>query len=60
MGKQIHAACAVLTEAGWLKDPQPGVDFGRRGRVAYQVNPRLRGALAQDEEEIRSDTLDTI
>ena len=44
--RQIHAACAVLVEAGWLQDPQPGVDFGKRGRIAYPVNPRLRDVEA--------------
>jgi hypothetical protein len=42
--KQAHAACAVLVEARWLKDPQPGVDFGKRGRIAYPINPGLRDA----------------
>jgi len=42
--KQIHGACAVLVEADWVKDPEPGVDFGRRGRIAYLVNPALRDA----------------
>jgi hypothetical protein len=58
--KQIHAACAVLVEAGWLKDPQPGVDFGKRGRNSYPVNPRLRAGDAGVVEALVSDTLDTL
>ena len=60
MAKEIHAECAVLTEVGWLKDPQPGVDFGRRGRIAYQVNPWLGGAGEPRKECTPSDTLDTM
>ena len=37
----IHAAAAVLIEAGWLRGPEPGAVFGHRGREAYAVNPRL-------------------
>jgi hypothetical protein len=37
----IHAAAQVLVEADWLSPPPRGNEFGRRGRVAYPVNPRL-------------------
>jgi hypothetical protein len=37
----IHAAAEVLVEAEWLSPPPRGTEFGRRGRVAYPVNPRL-------------------
>ena len=58
--KQIHAACAVLVEAGWLKDPEPGLDFGRRGRIAYPVNPGLRDTVMRFEKRSAHATLDTL
>jgi hypothetical protein len=39
--EQIRAAAGVLVEADWLREPEPGVAFGQRGRIAYAVNPRL-------------------
>jgi hypothetical protein len=41
----IHAAAAVLVEAGWLRPCEPGTEFQKRGRKAYPVNPRLRDVL---------------
>jgi hypothetical protein len=58
--RQIHAACAALVDAGWLKDPEPGIDFGRRGRIAYPVNPGLRNAEMRFEKRSSSDTLDSV
>ena len=40
----IHAACKVLVEAGWLKEPPSGT-FQHRSRATYQVSPRLGEAL---------------
>jgi hypothetical protein len=37
----IHGGAAVLVEADWLREPNPGTEYGKRGKVAYQVNPRL-------------------
>ena len=37
----IRAACSVLVDAGWLREPEPGA-FQRRARQAYAVNPSLR------------------
>ena len=37
----IRDAADVLLEADWLRPPSPGTEFGRRGRVAYPINPRL-------------------
>jgi hypothetical protein len=39
--EDIHAAADVLIEADWLAAPAPGAEFGRRGRAAYPVNPRV-------------------
>jgi hypothetical protein len=39
--EEIHAAAEVLIEADWLVAPVPGAQFGRRGRAAYLVNPRV-------------------
>jgi hypothetical protein len=36
----IHAACRVLVEAGWLREPHSG-GFQKRARQAYAVNPAL-------------------
>ncbi len=41
----IHAAARALVDAGWLRPPVGGTGFQRRGRIAYQVNPRLWGML---------------
>lgn len=43
--KSIHAACAVLVDADWLREPPPG-KFQQRAKVAYAVNPRLGEALS--------------
>jgi hypothetical protein len=40
--EHIRAAAGMLVEAGWLREPVPGNEFGQRGRVAYTVNPRLQ------------------
>jgi len=40
--EQIRAATGMLVEADWLREPVPGSEFGRRGRIAHAVNPRLR------------------
>jgi hypothetical protein len=40
----IHAAAAVLVEAGWLAPPKPG--FGADRKVAYLVNRRVFEAAA--------------
>jgi hypothetical protein len=40
----IHAACRVLVEAGWLKEPRGGDAFQQRRRAAYPVSPRLKDA----------------
>jgi hypothetical protein len=37
--EQIRAAAGVLVEADWLREPEPGTEFGQRGRIAYAVNP---------------------
>jgi len=39
--EQIRAAAELLVEADWLRAPAPGTALGRRGRIAYAVNPRL-------------------
>lgn len=39
--EQIRCAADALVEADWLRSPAPGGEFGHRGRVAYDVNPRL-------------------
>ncbi len=41
----IHAACRLLVEAGWLREPAPG-GFQKRARQAYAVNPALCGEAA--------------
>jgi Protein of unknown function (DUF3987) len=41
---QIHEACKVLVEAGWLRAPQPGTRDGR-ARAAYPICPELWKAL---------------
>jgi len=43
--EDIHAACKVLVEAGWLRDPCGGTKYQQRGRAAYPVSPRLAEAL---------------
>jgi hypothetical protein len=43
--EQIREAAGVLVEADWLREPTPGAAFGRRGRIAYAVNPRLWQAV---------------
>ncbi len=40
----IHAACAVLMEAGWLAAPVKA-GAAHRSRQAYEVNPKLREAM---------------
>ena len=40
MADAIHAAAAVLVEAGWLVPPRPG-SFQQRARAAYQINQRV-------------------
>jgi hypothetical protein len=37
----VHAAARVLVEAGWLRPPERGDAFQRRGRAAYPLNPIL-------------------
>jgi hypothetical protein len=39
----IRAACDLLVDADWLGEPDSGAQ-GRRAKVAYPVNPALRGA----------------
>lgn len=36
----IHAACGVLVDAGWLREPEGG-GFQKRGKQAYAINPAL-------------------
>jgi hypothetical protein len=42
----IHAAAAVLVQAGWLFLPEAGAGFQQRGRAAYPVNAALWGRLS--------------
>jgi hypothetical protein len=44
LAEEIHAACEALVEAGWLWRA-PGRGGKQRGREAYPVSPRLKGAL---------------
>jgi hypothetical protein len=37
---KLRAACNLLIEADWLREPLPGTQ-GRRAKVAYPVNPAL-------------------
>ncbi|HTV46692.1 MAG TPA: DUF3987 domain-containing protein [Stellaceae bacterium] len=39
--EQIHAAAGALVDADWLRPPESGKEFGRRGRIAYAVNSRV-------------------
>ena len=42
----IHAAAAVLVDAGWVLAPAPGGGQPGRPKAAYPVNPALWAALA--------------
>jgi hypothetical protein len=43
--EEIRDAAGVLVEADSRREPAPGTAFGRRGRIAYAVDPRLWEAV---------------
>jgi hypothetical protein len=37
----IHSAATALISAGWLRIPDEGIEFGKRGSMIYAVNPAV-------------------